>query len=171
MSKKNKLNFLVPLTAFSLLAALSGCGPSEAEIAAEKAKQQKKIENEKIEQLKNKLTKTLKDPSSALFQDTIYIADSNSLCGQINAKNSFGGYVGFKWFGVSMDSDPVILKRLTLAQTLQSNDELLKYTAELFAAGDKSAMDDIPYDIVMREQFPHWEKCNTSKPQQKSNNQ
>ena len=43
---------------------------------------------------------TLKDPDSAKFQN-IRIADYDGgkvVCGEINAKNSYGGYVGYKRF-------------------------------------------------------------------------
>ena len=44
--------------------------------------------------------KTLKDPDSAKFQN-IRMMDYDGgkvLCGEINAKNSYGGYVGYKRF-------------------------------------------------------------------------
>lgn len=44
---------------------------------------------------------SLKDPSSAQFQ-SVFVSRGTSgariLCGEVNAKNSFGGYVGFKRF-------------------------------------------------------------------------
>lgn len=43
----------------------------------------------------------LKDPASAQFKD-IRIADvTGSVCGQVNAKNSYGGYTGFKLFATN----------------------------------------------------------------------
>jgi uncharacterized protein (DUF3084 family) len=44
----------------------------------------------------------LKDPDSAQFRN-VYVADSLllSLCGEVNAKNAYGGYVGFKRFRMS----------------------------------------------------------------------
>ena len=44
----------------------------------------------------------LKDPDSAKFRDMTVIR--GVVCGQINAKNSMGGYVGFKRFLVAKDS-------------------------------------------------------------------
>lgn len=41
----------------------------------------------------------LKDPSSAQFRDVHYISDKHFVCGQFNAKNSYGAYVGFAPFG------------------------------------------------------------------------
>ena len=55
--------------------------------------------------------KSLKDPESAQFRDVKIqnYGDLKIICGEINAKNSYGGYVGFKRFmgsptgGVSME--------------------------------------------------------------------
>ena len=40
---------------------------------------------------------TLKDPDSAQFQNI------EGYCGEVNAKNSYGGYIGFKKFYISND--------------------------------------------------------------------
>lgn len=42
----------------------------------------------------------LKDPSSAAFRNTFVSRATGSpmVCGEVNAKNSFGGYVGYKRF-------------------------------------------------------------------------
>ncbi|WP_320153001.1 hypothetical protein [uncultured Tolumonas sp.] len=40
---------------------------------------------------------SLKDPDSAKFKG-FYMSKKNAGCGLVNAKNSFGGYVGFKRF-------------------------------------------------------------------------
>lgn len=51
----------------------------------------------------------LKDPDSAQFRNEIVISPwglANSvLCGEVNAKNSMGGYVGYRSFDVYVDSD------------------------------------------------------------------
>lgn len=39
----------------------------------------------------------LKDPESARFQNIRPVA-RGEICGQVNAKNAFGGYVGFQHF-------------------------------------------------------------------------
>ena len=41
------------------------------------------------------LVRTLKDPESARFRDVHYFKEG--FCVELNAKNSMGGYVGFKW--------------------------------------------------------------------------
>jgi len=49
------------------------------------------------EDLKRIVIDSLKDPNSAEFKDLRHL-EGKALCGQINAKNSYGGYVGFKAF-------------------------------------------------------------------------
>lgn len=69
-----------------------------------------------IEQAKHKgieLAKSvLKDPASALFEDVRAADGTSGVCGRVNAKNSYGGYTGFKLFfssdgQVYIDSDPL----------------------------------------------------------------
>ncbi len=60
---------------------------------------------ESLEQAKqsgmSSVRSALKDPTSAKFKD-VRIADvTGAVCGQVNAKNSYGGYTGFGWFAVS----------------------------------------------------------------------
>ena len=38
----------------------------------------------------------MKDPASAQWRNEVLSADNKTLCGEVNAKNSMGGYVGFK---------------------------------------------------------------------------
>ncbi|MDD5384558.1 MAG: hypothetical protein PHG89_06730 [Gallionella sp.] len=60
-----------------------------------------------ITQLKQQVTQDLKDPSSSQFRNVRYRAIppekgettiTHFLCGEINSKNSYGAYVGFKDF-------------------------------------------------------------------------
>lgn len=53
---------------------------------------------EVIDDAKAAVTAKLKDPQSALFSDVRVSSDPNVVCGKVNAKNSFGGYVGAKEF-------------------------------------------------------------------------
>lgn len=53
-----------------------------------------------VERLREALDNRLKDPGSAQLRD-VAILDSPGMqwaCGQVNAKNSFGGYVGYTAF-------------------------------------------------------------------------
>ena len=45
----------------------------------------------------DKVKRRLKDPESAQFQNA-FVSTSSVVCGEVNAKNSFGGYSGFKRF-------------------------------------------------------------------------
>lgn len=56
-----------------------------------------------IEFVKKSVTATLKDPLSALYGEKIVASQSAAtvaitVCGMVNAKNSFGGYTGAKPF-------------------------------------------------------------------------
>lgn len=72
-----------------------GCGPSEAE--KQKIKKEKE-EHELTEHIKSQV----KDPNSVAFRNVM------GNCGEINAKNGFGAYVGFKRFLVKPDGQVVI---------------------------------------------------------------
>lgn len=86
---------------------LTGCGKSEEKIAAEKAgSEAAQIEAAKKRML-DALLEELKDPASAQFRNVRVqlrkVSDKHgnkgdSMCGQVNAKNSFGGYTGFQAF-------------------------------------------------------------------------
>lgn len=69
------------LLIISALAALGGCAPEE-QAAADK--------------LKAQVAATMKDPESVRFASLkVHLAQ---LCGEVNAKNSFGGYEGAERF-------------------------------------------------------------------------
>ena len=53
-----------------------------------------------MERDKSTIERMLKDADSAKFEDVFisFISDSPVTCGKVNAKNSFGGYTGFKEF-------------------------------------------------------------------------
>lgn len=71
---------LVILACFALCTA-SAAAPSNAKM---------------ITKAKESVTKKLKDPESVRFRDVFVMRES--VCGEVNAKNSYGGYVGFKRF-------------------------------------------------------------------------
>jgi murein DD-endopeptidase MepM/ murein hydrolase activator NlpD len=59
-----------------------------------------------VEAAKQTVANALKDPNSAQFRNvrlTRYL-DGNVVCGEVNAKNSYGGYVGFSPFVASTTS-------------------------------------------------------------------
>lgn len=47
---------------------------------------------------KNKIASMFKDPDSVKFRDLRISNDGMWICGEVNAKNSYGGYVGYKRF-------------------------------------------------------------------------
>jgi hypothetical protein len=49
-----------------------------------------------VAEVKREILRKLKDPESARFRD-VRVVD-HAACGEINAKNSYGGYVGFRRF-------------------------------------------------------------------------
>lgn len=63
-----------------------------------------KLDSDQVEQVKTLVRDGLKDPESAKFGDAIYGTkpigedEVDSYCGEVNAKNSYGGYVGEKSF-------------------------------------------------------------------------
>lgn len=55
---------------------------------------------------KDAVLATLKDPESARFQSVVGVGDPDgtgafAVCGSVNAKNSYGGYVGNRLFAVA----------------------------------------------------------------------
>lgn len=73
-----------------LLAALVLASCSQAQRAAE-----------------TKVAALLRDPVSAQFRG-VEVRKSGAVCGEVNAKNGFGGYVGFKEFVVTPDGQALI---------------------------------------------------------------
>ena len=71
-----------------ICAASSGCGESEA--------QKEALIRVNIQAMSEKsVLSKLKDPSSAQFQNQ-RVSAKGAACGEVNSKNSFGGYTGFK---------------------------------------------------------------------------
>lgn len=68
------------------LATLSACGISDTPSQKLEAK------------AKAAITLQMRDPASAEFRSVLTFPDKNLVCGQINGKNSFGGYTGFLEF-------------------------------------------------------------------------
>lgn len=59
-----------------------------------------------IASVKNDILESLKDPESATFRRITASPDGSIICGEVNSKNSMGGYVGYKKFisiGVGWD--------------------------------------------------------------------
>jgi len=111
---------IVLALAISVSATLSGCGKSKKQLEAEAtakqeaqlvlerqkveteqkrlAEEQKKVDEALITRLQSQTAQQMKDPTSTQFRSTHLNTTKTALCGQVNAKNSFGGYVGFRDF-------------------------------------------------------------------------
>lgn len=66
-----------------------------------------------ISDAKTVVVRTFKDPDSAQFRN-IVIRDSGkrrAVCGEVNAKNSYGGYVGYRAFYVIEGDSKALIKR------------------------------------------------------------
>lgn len=71
----------------------------------------RRTEIEVLEAAKQNLTLGLKDPMSAQFKNVRLVDYNNGkvICGEVNAKNSYGGYIGFQRF-IASPSEAVIEK-------------------------------------------------------------
>ena len=116
---------VVCLLVLVALSALTSCGKSKQQLAeeakqreatvkmeaerkkAEEARIQAQAEErerkEKINKYREQLLGNLKDPSSAQLRNLRMVTGEGgeALCGEINGKNSYGGYIGFHPFAVT----------------------------------------------------------------------
>lgn len=110
-----KLAMLIACTA---LAALAGCAPGNYVDPAQNLRtsslnavnaharsvaiflREGGTEDQAIEKGKEGVVALLKDPDSAKFRNVALkpFGDGKVVCGEVNAKNSYGGYVGFRGF-------------------------------------------------------------------------
>lgn len=65
-------------------------------LAAPPSKQTKELDAAKVIAVKMFVSNSLKDPDSAKFRAVRVKWDT--VCGEVNAKNSYGGYVGYRRF-------------------------------------------------------------------------
>jgi hypothetical protein len=124
-SPKPMLRNCLPVLIILIAMAVTGCGKSKQQLAAEAEQLRLKAEAaavaasqaeakaagemqaaasaKQIADLQAKVVSQLKDPASAQFRAVQLNAAGTAACGQVNAKNSFGGYVGFQDFIASAD--------------------------------------------------------------------
>lgn len=60
-------------------------------------------ERAEIAAAKKLVADRMKDPTSVLYKEVVFLEDKKVVCGQYNGKNEFGGYAGFGKFTVSAD--------------------------------------------------------------------
>ena len=107
------------LITVALVASLTGCGPSAEEIAAQakaaaeqskaaaeqaKAAADAKQEADATKILKEAVANSLRDPASAQFRNLVYHKKGQYLCGELNAKNGYGGYTGYGGFFADVEA-------------------------------------------------------------------
>lgn len=56
-----------------------------------------------IERAQTMIAEKMKDPEAARFRNVQFNPETGVACGQVNMKNSFGGYVGYQDFIVKGD--------------------------------------------------------------------
>ena len=96
-------------TRTTLLAAVAFTACALVAHAADRKPAKQSPEHMLMASLREQLVLRLKDAESARFKgEFLSLSDSadapiKSLCGEVNAKNSYGGYVGFKRFVVTSE--------------------------------------------------------------------
>lgn len=134
---------------------LAGCGPSEQKLKDQVEQKEKEALNAQIETLKAKVLDRLNDPVSAQFKNVKLLPDNKGLCGEVNSKNSLGGYGPFTAFAVKPSGQVVILKAMSLNIAM-----LEEHVAEVFARTAKgNEFHDLISDLVFRKDFAHWDEC------------
>lgn len=108
MDARSKCYEAVALHSIGIIERLSAKHEKTAEeIKADTEAQEKKEQNDKyqsfITEAKAVLVRDFKDPSSAQWRGLFVSGKSRPwfLCGEVNAKNSYGAYIGFKRFYTS----------------------------------------------------------------------
>lgn len=67
----------------------------------------KAVEAKLIGAGQDRIASSLKDPESARFRNVFVSPRGRAVCGEVNAKNSMGGYVGFKRFISAKDKSGI----------------------------------------------------------------
>lgn len=72
----------------------------EADMRRQEEEQRAKAQAERETRYKQLVREALKDPDSAQFRNIRFVQGGSVMCGEVNAKNGFGGYAGFTSFVV-----------------------------------------------------------------------
>lgn len=86
------------LTVLFILAMVAGSASAAPKESLKEKKAREQREAQMIAAAKKAIAYTLTDPDSANFREVYVAPNEVAVCGQVNAKNSFGGYVGFRRF-------------------------------------------------------------------------
>lgn len=96
---KRVFELIISIALMSAVGAV-GAEPTKAKLSKEDASL--------IKKLKEEVASELNDPNSAQFRNVALNRKTKTICGEINGKNAYGGYVGFRWFGRSEGNGGVI---------------------------------------------------------------
>ena len=171
------MQFKLLLAVLPVVLLIASCGPSEqqqkeevqrqAKIAAQKAADEKAAKLAVlIDTMKAKVSSSFIDPSSAQFRDT-KTTRSGQFCGFVNAKNQFGGYVGFQPFALrSTNGDLIILKLLTFQEAADikrsfptPEDRTSKAKKFVNILRIQNNIDAYVRDIAALDKFDDWDDC------------
>lgn len=103
---------IVMVSVFFVVGVIAdGCSNRSGRLSS-KAAQEKDREFSWVEKGKGAISARLKDPASAEFRNTFYSKSGNvhMTCGEVNSKNSFGGYAGFQRFISAGDASTSFLE-------------------------------------------------------------
>ena len=88
---------LIPLVvALAALALIGGSVAVSRWKADKRALIMKQERSREIAEARSQVVRSLKDPQSVQYREEVFFKDRATICGEFNAKNSMGGYVGFK---------------------------------------------------------------------------
>lgn len=143
---------------FSLV--LIGCGPSPEE---KKAAADKVI----IGNFQEKVTAGFKDPASTQFRSIKLVGSGVGFCGELNTKNGYGAYDGFKPFGFEKEMGLVVLNGVPIVEVVtmadmeqkQRDEYLRKQAGGFLMVGDRAKAIQILADGMEYSKFKYWKEC------------
>ena len=168
--------FLLALTAAFIALSLAGCGPSEKQLKEEAERKAKEEESAKIEKLQSKVRDGFNDPASTQFRNTKLLSSNNVLCGEVNSKNAYGGYVGFKRFAANSVGELVIPEAIPVVEVIalskktkeERKEYIHKYAVQFAMLGqmEKGVKMSLELDQMEKfkmDNFSLWGDCFTEK--------
>lgn len=151
-----------------LMTCISGCAPSEEDLKIAK-----------IEKFQSKASDTFSDPKSTIFRNTKLLLSGNLFCGEVNSKNQYGGYIGFKRFAIKSDGDIIIINNIPNADIKNISNKtkaerveyVQKYVTQFMMSGIPTVMNlaaeiSLEFDKIEKfniNPFSLWVECFTEK--------
>jgi len=126
--------------------ALAGCAPD-------------------MEPGRQKVKELLKDPESAQFKNERVGKSPALFCGEVNSKNSMGGYVGYKRYivmpnfaAIDGNETAVLLQGKDEEQTAAREERVRKLAQEMFRLSDRKFAEDEQLRVMLAAIFQErWE--------------